>query len=118
MLKMMDVLEQSLVQNFSDSLFSPAEQCDAQFSQELLNVADIDLQNIVSAFFMRADAADIAHALDIQAETAEAIQAGADLKKDEAFMAATAKIVAYCLALETDAFNQVDVPDSLQDYPM
>ncbi|MBL8322432.1 MAG: hypothetical protein JNJ93_09200 [Acinetobacter sp.] len=117
MLKMMDVLEQSLVQNFSDSLFSPAEQCDAQFSQELLNVADIDLQNIVSAFFMRADAADIAHALDIQAETAEAIQAGADLK-DEAFMAATAKIVAYCLAVETGAFNQVDVPDSLQDYPM
>ena len=117
MLKMMDVLEQSLVQNFSDSLFSPAEQCDAQFSQELLNVADIDLQNIVSAFFMRADAADIAHALDIQAETAEAIQAGADLK-DEVFMAATAKIVAYCLAVETDAFNQVNVPDSLQDYPM
>ncbi len=47
----------------------------------------------------------------------EQLQAGSDLK-DESLMTATAKIVAYCLAVETDAFNQVDVAESLQDYPM
>ena len=117
MLKMIDVLEHSLVQNFSDSLFNSTEQCENQFNQALFNVSDIDLQNIISTFFMRHDATDLAQHLDIQSETIEQLQAGSDLK-DESLMTATAKIVAYCLAVETGAFNQVDVAERLQDYPM
>lgn len=117
MLKMIDVLEQSLVQNFSDSLFNTTDQYDAQFNQALLNVSEIDLQNIVSTFFLRNDATDVAQHLDIQSETIAELQASSNLK-NESLMTATAKIVAYCLAVETDALNKVDVPESLQDYPM
>lgn len=117
MLKMIDVLEQSLVQNFSESIFDNAEHSDAQFHQELLNISDIDLTNIMSAFFLNDQAAEVARALDISAQTVEVIQAGANLK-DESLISATAKIVAYCLAIETDALNQVEISECLQDYPM
>lgn len=117
MLKMIDVLEQSLVQNFSESIFEATEHSDAQFHQELLKISDIDLTNIISTFFLNEHALDIAQHLDISAETIQAVQAGVNLK-DEAYIAATSKIVAYYLAVETDAFNQVEVAECLQDYPM
>ncbi|MGE8541440.1 hypothetical protein [Acinetobacter sp. ANC 3813] len=117
MLKMIDVLEQSLVQNFSNSLFSAAEHSEAQFHQDLRDMSDIDLANIVSVFFLNAQAADIAQHLDISAEALQNIQAGADLKA-ESLLPETAKIVAYCLAVETDALNRVEIADCLQDYPM
>ncbi|NWK73713.1 hypothetical protein D7V64_14800 [Acinetobacter cumulans] len=117
MLKMIDVLEQSLVQNFSESIFQATEQTEAQFHQELLKISDIDLANIVSTFFLNEQALEIAQHLDISTETIQEVQAGANLK-DEAYITATTKIVAYCLAVETDAFNQVEVAECLQDYPM
>lgn len=117
MLKMIDVLEQSLVQNFSESIFDNAEHSEVQFHQELLNISDIDLANIMSAFFLNDQAAELAQALDISAETVAEIQAGTNLK-DESLIPATAKIVAYCLAVETDALNQVEISECLQDYPM
>ncbi len=117
MLKMIDVLEQRLVQNFSDTLSNAADQLDIQVSQALMNVSDLDLHSIISAFFMRHDAAEIAQALDIHADTIEALQAAENLKQDT-LIDATAKIVAYGLAVETEALDQVEVPESLQDYPM
>ncbi len=45
-------------------------------------------------------------ALDIHADQIADIQAGADLKA-ESLVQATAKIVAYCLAVETEALDQV-----------
>ena len=117
MSKMIDVLEQQLVQNFSDSLFTQTDAIVQQFNEHLKAVADIDLQNLISQFFSTENAVDVAHALDIHADQIADIQAGADLK-DESLVQATAKIVAYCLAVETEALDQVEVFDSLQDYPM
>lgn len=51
MLKMIDVLEQQLVQNFSDSLFTQIDAIDELFHEQLKTVADIDLQNLISQFF-------------------------------------------------------------------
>ena len=117
MLKMIDVLEQNLVQNFSDSLCSDADHSEAQFHQKLREMSEIDLANIVSVFFLNDQAADIAQALDISAQSLQDIQAGAELKAEN-LLATTAKIVAYCLAIETDALNRVEIADCLQDYPM
>ena len=117
MLKMIDVLEQQLVQNFSDSLFTQTDAIDDLFHEQLKTVADIDLQNLISQFFSTENALELAQDLDIQADQIEAIQSGADLK-DESLVAATAKIVAYCLAVETNTLHQVEVFESVQDYPM
>lgn len=117
MLKMIDVLEHSSVQNFSDSLLSDAEHNEAQFHQELRDMSDIDLANIISVFFLNDQAVDIAHALDISADSLQQIQAGANLKAEN-LIDATAKIAAYCLAVETDMLNRVEIADCLQDYPM
>lgn len=117
MLKMIDVLEQSLVQNFTHSLNSHTSQFDELFNQGILNTADSALQNVVVNFFNRADAIESAQALDISADRIQALQTGVALK-DEQYLADTAKIVALCLALETDALAQVEVSDCLQDYPM
>jgi len=38
------------------------------------------------------------------------------MKKEN--IADTAKIVALCLALETNALDQVEIADSLEDYPI
>ncbi|OTG81907.1 hypothetical protein B9T33_05115 [Acinetobacter sp. ANC 5054] len=117
MLKMIDVLEQQLVQNFSDSLFTQTDAIDDLFHEQLKTVADIDLQNLISQFFSTENALEVAQDLDIQADQIEAIQSGADLK-DESLVTATAKIVAYCLVIETNILHQVEVFESLQDYPM
>lgn len=117
MLKMIDVLEQSLVQNFTHSLHSHTRQFDELFNQGILNTSDSALQNVVVNFFNRADAIEAAKALDISADRIAALQAGVALKDDQ-YLADTAKIVALCLALETNSLEQVEVSDCLQDYPM
>lgn len=117
MLKMIDVLEQSLVQNFTHSLNAHTSQSDELFNQGILNTSDSALQNVVVNFFHRADAIEAAQALDISADRIQALKTGVALK-DEQYFADTAKIVALCLALETDALAQVEVSDCLQDYPM
>ncbi|MGC3820858.1 hypothetical protein [Acinetobacter sp. G11] len=117
MLKMIDVLEQSLVQNFTHSLNSHTGQFDELFQQGILNTSDSALHNVVVNFFNRADAIEAAKALDISAERIAALQSATALKDDQ-YIADTAKIVALCLALETDALAQVEVSDCLQDYPM
>ena len=117
MLKMTDVLEQSLVQNFTHGFSSTSiTQLDEQLNQSILNASDQALQNAIEAFFQRPDARQTALDLDISAECITALQQGVALKAD--YLTETAKIAALCLALETDALAQIDVSDSLQDFPM
>jgi hypothetical protein len=117
MLKMIDVLEQSLVQNFTHSLNTHTSQFDELLNQGILNASDSALQNAVISFFNRADAIESAQALDISADRIQALQTGAALKDDQ-YLADTAKIVALCLALETDALTQLEISDCLQDFPV
>ncbi|WP_291354811.1 MULTISPECIES: hypothetical protein [unclassified Acinetobacter] len=117
MLKMIDVLEQSLVQNFTHSLHSHTSQFDELFNQGILNTSDSALQNVVVNFFNRADAIEAAKALDISAEGIQALQSGIALKDDQ-YLADTAKIVALGLALETDVLTQLEISDCLQDFPV
>jgi len=117
MLKMIDVLDQRLVQNFTQALQSPTSQFEEQLDQGILNASDLELNHAVTAFFNEVDAIEAAQALDISADRIQALQLGASFK-DEQYLADLKKIVTLCLALETDALEQVEVFDSLQDYPM
>lgn len=117
MLKMTDVLAQSLVQDFTHGFSSSsAHQLDDQLNQSILNAPDQALQNAIAAFFQRPDALQTALDLDINQESIAALQQGVALKAD--YLTETAKIAALCLALETDALAQMDIADSLQDFPM
>ena len=117
MLKMIDVLDQRLVQNFTQALQSPTPQFEEQLDQGILNASDLELNHAVTAFFNEVDAIEAAQALDISADRIQALQLGASFK-DEQYLADLKKIVTLCLALETDALEQVEVFDSLRDYPM
>ncbi len=117
MLKMIDILEQSLVQNFTHSLNTHTSQFDELLNQGILNASDSALQKAVISFFNRADAIESAQALDISADRIQALQTGVALKDDQ-YLADTAKIVALCLALETDTLTQLEISDCLQDFPV
>lgn len=117
MLKMTDVLAQSLVQNFTHGFSSHTpSQLDEQLNQSILNASDSALQSAIAAFFQRPDALQTARDLDISTESIQALQQGVALKADH--LAETAKIAALCLALETNALHQIEISDSLQDFPM
>ncbi|OTG83047.1 hypothetical protein [Acinetobacter sp. ANC 4648] len=113
--KMIDVFEQNLVQNFLNSLTTQTEPSD-ELMTGIMNASDIKLKHAISDFFSKNDAITVAQALDIPTNQIQAIQIGSSLKKDN--LVDTAKIVALCLALESDALKHVEVADSLQDYPM
>ena len=115
MLKMIDVFEQNLVQNFLNSLSAPTEHSD-ELITGIVNASDIKLNQAIADFFANNDAAEVAQALDISKAHLQAIQTGLSRKQEN--LTATAKIVALCLALESDALHQVEIADSLQDYPM
>lgn len=116
MLKMIDVLEQHLVQNFKYALTSSTSNFDDQLSQGILNAPELQLHHALSSFLLEHNPLEVAHALDISPERIQAIQSGAALSHEN--INDTAKVVALCLALETDTLAQVDIADSLQDYPI
>lgn len=117
MLKMTDVLEQSLVQDFTHAFSScSAVQLDEKFSQSILNASETALKDMVAQFCQRQDAVDIAQALDIQDDVFSALQQGIALQSE--YVIETQKIAAFCLALETNMLDQIEIADSLQDYPM
>lgn len=122
MLKISDVLEQHLVQHVTHALTSPSSsslanvEADELLNQAILNASELQLQNAISAFFIDHDALEFAHALDISPENIQAIQSGDALNQDN--LHDTAKVVALCLALETNALDQVEVSECLIDYPM
>ncbi|MBI0393582.1 hypothetical protein [Acinetobacter bereziniae] len=115
MIKMIDVLEQNLVQNFIHSLSAQTEHLD-ELIEGILKASDRDVADAINDFLNINNASDLAQALDIQQERIEAIQSGLAMKKEN--IADTAKIVALCLALETKALDQVEIADSLEDYPI
>ena len=117
MLKMTDVLEQNLVQNFANALVHSADQISEQLNQAILSASDSALKDVVVQFFNRVDATETAAALEIPADRIVALQQGIALK-DEQYLADTVKVVALCLAMETGGLDQVEVSDCLQDYPM
>lgn len=117
MLKMTDVLEPRLVQNFTNALVHSADLMSEQFNQGILNASDSALKDVVVQFFNSVDATETAAALEIPTDRIAALQQGIALK-DEQHLADTVKVVALCLAIETGSLDQVEIYDCLQDYPM
>lgn len=120
MLKMSDVLGHDLVQNFPHALtssiaFDSNLDMDDLISQAILQAPTSALHQAICSFFNEHDAVELAQALDIPTESLEAIQAG-EIHKEQ--LDDTSKIVALCLALETQTLTQVEIPESIQDYPM
>ena len=74
MLKMIDVLDQRLVQNFTQALQSPTPQFEEQLNQSILNASDLDLNHAVTTFFNEVDAIEVVQALDISADRIQALQ--------------------------------------------
>ena len=60
MLKMIDVLDQRLVQNFTQALQSPTPQFEEQLDQGILNASDLELNHAVTAFFNEVNAIEAA----------------------------------------------------------
>ncbi len=122
MLKMSDVLEHHLVQNFAHALNSSTSssvatiEVDELLNQAILNASELPLQNAISAFLIDNDALELAHALDISPENIQAMQSGDVLNHD--YLHDTAKVVALCLALETNTLETVEIAECLTDYPM
>ncbi|WP_336930552.1 hypothetical protein [Acinetobacter tandoii] len=114
MFKMIDVLDQNLVQNFTHSLNSPTE-LDELFCQSLLNVSEIELQNVIAQFFSQHDAMAKAKALELSDEAILRLQTGENLTQD-ATLTHTSKIVALCLAEEIDALSKVEISEISADY--
>lgn len=117
MLKMVDVLEQTIVQSFAHSLCGSNEQITEQLNQSILNAADADLKAAIIHFFEKIDIHEAAQALEIPVERIATLQQGIQLK-DEQYLADTLKIVALGLAMETNSLDKFEISDSLQDYPM
>ncbi|MEG0483313.1 MAG: hypothetical protein RR575_06560 [Acinetobacter sp.] len=115
MLKMIDVLDQNLVQNFINSLSAQTEHLD-EFIEGILKTSNHDFDHVIQQFFETNDAQEIAQALDINQDRLQAIQTGFAMQQE--YIADTAKVVALCLALETNALKQVDIADSLEGYPV
>lgn len=113
--KMSDVLEHSLVQKFVHSLSAQTEHLD-ELIDGILNAPQQDFHQAISSFVADQDTPNFAQALDIQKENLQAIQDGLALQKEH--LADTAKIVALCLALETNILTQLEVAESLKDFPM
>ncbi|MGY5393032.1 hypothetical protein XA39_06975 [Acinetobacter tandoii] len=114
MFKMIDVLDQTLVQNFTHSLNSPTE-LDELFRQSLLDLSEIELQNVVAHFFAQDNALAKAKALELSDEAIQNLQTGENLTQG-ATLTHTSKIVALCLAEEIDAFSQVQISEISTDY--
>lgn len=115
MLKMIDVLEQNLVQDFIHGLSAQTEYLD-ELIDGIQHSSNHDFDQAIQNFLENQNLLEIAHALDIQLDRLKAIQGGLAMSKEN--IADTAKIVALCLALETDHLDQIHISDSLQEYPM
>lgn len=116
MLKMSDVLEQNLVQNFKCALTSPTINFEEELNQGILNASKLQLNNVIASFLLEHSPLELAQALDIHPDHIQAIQTDAALSRE--LLNDTAKVVALCLALETDVLESVYIPESLQDYPV
>lgn len=117
MSKIIDVLEQSLVQKFSLALTESSEQFTKQLHQSLVNISEIELYNAIRQFCDNMNADDAVQALDLKHSFSDLLDSVENIKQ-EAFMPDLTKLIALCLAYETDSLNQLDIFQPLQDYPI
>lgn len=117
MLKMLDVLEKNLVQNFILSLQTPSESLDEQFKQGLTNVPNHHIETLLSQFLQQEQCVEMLHAIDLTAERVQALQHSQCFTTQDN-LTDTAKVMALYLAIETNTLAQVDIAQCLQDYPM
>lgn len=117
MLKMVDVLEKNLVQNFILSLQTPNDSFDEQFKQDLLNVPSQHIEALFDQILQQEQYVEMLHAIDLTAERVQDLQHDHTLTNQDN-LTDTAKVMALCLAIETDALTQVNIAQCLQDYPM
>lgn len=115
MIKMIDVLDHNLVQNFIHSLSAQNEHFD-ELIDGILNAPDQDFDHAMQHFFSNNNPLDLAQALDINQDRLNAIRSGLAMQKEN--LADTAKIVALCLTLETGSLDQIEIADCLDEYPM
>ena len=117
MIKMIDVLGRNLIQHFSHALYASHEQFDKQLDQSILSASDIELNDAITTFFNEVDAFETAQALDISIDHIQALQLGLSLKSSE-YLTDIKKIAMLCFALETNAIAELEIADSLHDYPI
>lgn len=117
MLKMVDVLEENLVQNFILSLQTPNDSFDEQFKKGLLNVPSQHIEALFNQILQQEQYVEMLHAIDLTAQRVQDLQCDHTLTNQEN-LNDTAKVLALYLAIETDAFTHVDIAECLQDYPM
>ena len=115
MLKISDVLDPKVVQNFS-SFFSQAEQFEQVLSQNLVSTSNTQVLNAISSFLNDYDDVEASTALDISVSDIQSLKNGVALQENHETHAS--KIIALILAMETDALTNLNIPNSLQDYPM
>lgn len=117
MLKMVDVLEKNLVQNFILSLQTPNNAFDEQFKQALLHVPNQQIETLFDQFLQQEQSVEMLQAIDLTTERVQVLQNSQTFTTQDN-LNDTAKVMALCLAIETNAFDQVDISACLQDYPM
>lgn len=117
MLKMADVIGQKLAQNFSNILHGSSDVLSEQLNQGVLNASDSALSTAFVNFFNQVDAVEATAALGIPAERIDSIRQGLELKTDSN-LADTLKVVTLCLAMEHNLLDQIEIFDSLHDFPM
>lgn len=115
MFKMIDVLEQNFAQTFPHALNQDADRISEQLQMSILNASEIDLKNAINHFLDTQDASETALALDISTERLNELKSGIALK-DASKISDTLKVVALCLALESDSLDLLEVSDISTEY--
>ncbi|ANF81907.1 hypothetical protein A3K93_06690 [Acinetobacter sp. NCu2D-2] len=117
MSKMIDVLEQQVVQNFSQAFFHSSDLVAEQLKNSVLNASEAKLKDAIAAFFKTFNANEAAQVLEIPTERIGDMQNGVALK-DESGLVDTLKVVTLCLAMETNLIEKIEVSDCVKDFPM
>lgn len=117
MLKMIDVLDKSIVQNFSQVILQDSDLISEQLHHSILKTPEQDLQHVFTQFFTEYDLDETANALELSVERIHEMKSGIALK-DQEKISDTLKLVTLCLAVETNTLDQIEVAECLQDYPM
>lgn len=115
MSKIADLFEYNLIQNFNQ-LFTEADAIESLLHENIQQSSDEDLKIMITQFFNLPEATETALALDLQYDEIQTLKQITSM--NDANLSSIAKIVAFLLAQETKAFEQVQVFESLQDYPM
>jgi hypothetical protein len=115
MSKIADLFEHNLIQNFNQ-LFTEADAIESLLHKNIQQSSAENVNTIITQFFNLPEATETALALDLQHDEIQTLKQTTSMNDEN--LSSIAKIVAFLLAQETNAFEQVEVFESLQDYPM